>query len=236
MNEASKPEPVSVTLQKHKSSYLRDLVYGAIDGSVSTFAVVSAVIGAHFSVVIILVLGLANLFADGFSMASANFLGTKTEKDEYDYYEDFEEDQIDKVPHQEIEEIRQIFAAKGFNEEETETIVQKITSDEKLWVKTMMREEYGLAEKIRSPWKAAICTFLAFMVCGFIPLIPFIFGLKHAFLEACISTGILFFLIGAIKSKWSPKSWWYSGFMILFIGAIAASIAFLVGFIFNYYL
>ncbi len=194
-------------LQKDKSSYLRDIIYGAIDGSVSTFAVVSGVIGADFSVIVILVLGFANLFADGFSMAAANFLGTKTEKEEYDYYEDFEENQIDESPHQEIEEIRQIFSAKGFNDEETETIVKKITSDEKLWVTTMMREEYGLAERIRSPWKAAFCTFSAFMICGFVPLIPFIFKIKHTFLAACISLGLILFLYGAIKSKWSPKNW-----------------------------
>ncbi len=236
MDQNNKQDLASTMLQQQKSSYLRDFVYGAIDGSVSTFAVVSGVIGAHFSIIVILVLGLANLFADGFSMAAANFLGTKTEKDEYDYYEDFEEEQIDKAPHHEIEEIRQIFAAKGFNEEETETIVKKITSDEKLWVKTMMREEYGLAEKIRSPWKAGFCTFTAFMICGFIPLIPFILKFKNAFLEAGIITSILFFLIGAIKSKWSPKSWWYSGFTILFIGGIAAAIAFLVGFLFSHYL
>src|SRR5262245_35559039 len=118
---------------ERRHSYLKDFVYGAIDGSVTTFAVVSGVAGAALSSQIIIVLGLANLFGDGFSMAVGNFLGTKSEAQQRDQARKMEEQHIEKVPEGEREEVRQIFAKKGFQGEELEKVVRVITSDKKQW-------------------------------------------------------------------------------------------------------
>jgi vacuolar iron transporter family protein len=95
-------------------SYLRDWVYGGIDGAVTTFAVAAGVAGASLSPQIVLILGFANLLADGFSMAVANYSGTQTEREQYERLIAIEHKHIAAVPDGEREEIRQIFAKKGF--------------------------------------------------------------------------------------------------------------------------
>lgn len=210
-------------------NYLRDWIYGGIDGAVTTFAVVSGVAGAQLSPWIILVLGFANLFADGFSMAASNFLGTKAEHDDWHRLEEIENRHIDLAPEGEREEIRQIFALKGFAGEDLQRIVQLVTANRKRWVRTMLTEEYGLPQEVRSPWIAAISTFTAFIVCGLIPLFPYLLKVPNALTMSIIMTGTVFMAIGSAKSKWSTVSWWHSGLTTLLIGAIAAALAYAVG-------
>ena len=210
-------------------NYLRDWIYGGIDGSVTTFAVVSGVAGAGLSPWIILVLGFANLFADGFSMAASNYLGTKAEHEDLQRLEAVENRHIDMEPEGEREEVRQIFQQKGFAGDDLRRIVQLITADRKRWVRTMLTEEYGLPHEVRSPWIAALSTFSSFFVCGLIPLLPYLFQLKHAFVLSLIVTAAIFFAIGSVKSRWSTASWLRSGFVTLFVGAIAAGLAYVAG-------
>ena len=100
--------------QGPRVSYLRDWVYGGIDGTVTTFAVVAGVTGAALSTKALLILGVANLLADGFSMAAANFSGSKAEIEEYEQLRNMEERHVEIAPEGEREEVRQIFRAKGF--------------------------------------------------------------------------------------------------------------------------
>jgi len=210
-------------------NYLRDWIYGGIDGAVTTFAVVSGVAGARLAPWIILVLGFANLLADGFSMAASNFLGTKAEQDDLHRLELIENRHIELAPEGEREEVRQIFQSKGFAGQDLERIVQLVTSDRKRWVRTMLTEEYGLPREIRSSWIAAMSTFTAFLICGLVPLVPFLFKVSHAFEVSIIMTGTVFLVIGSAKSRWSTASWWRSGFTTLLVGAIAAALAYSAG-------
>jgi vacuolar iron transporter family protein len=210
-------------------NYLRDWIYGGIDGAVTTFAVVSGVAGAQLAPWIILALGFANLFADGFSMAASNFLGTKAEQEDLHRLEVIENRHIDLAPEGEREEVRQIFQAKGFDGQDLERIVELVTADRKRWVRTMLTEEYGLPREIRSSWIAAISTFSAFLICGLVPLLPFLFRVSHAFEVSIIMTAIVFIAIGSAKSKWSTASWWRSGLMTLLVGAVAAALAYAAG-------
>ena len=212
-----------------KHNYLRDWIYGGIDGSVTTFAVVSGVAGARLSPWVILVMGFANLFADGFSMAASNYLGTKAEHDDLRRLEAVENRHIDMAPEGEREEVRQIFQQKGFAGEDLRRIVQLITADRGRWVRTMLTEEYGLPHEVRSPWIAALSTFISFFICGLIPLLPYLFDFTHAFVLSLIVTGAIFFAIGSAKSRWSTSSWLRSGVVTLFVGAIAASLAYVAG-------
>ena len=149
-----------------RHNYLRDWVYGGIDGSVTTFAVVAGVVGAHLSTGVILILGAANLLADGFSMAASNYLATKAERDDAEHLEAIEQRHVEADPEGEREEVRQIFGAKGLRGEELERVVELVTSDRALWVRTMLTEEYGLPWEVRSPWRAGLSTFSAFLFCG----------------------------------------------------------------------
>jgi VIT1/CCC1 family predicted Fe2+/Mn2+ transporter len=210
-------------------NYLRDWIYGGIDGAVTTLAVVTGVAGAQLSKWIILALGFANLFADGFSMAASNYLGTKAELDDWQRLERIENRHIEITPEGEREEVRQIFARKGFEGDDLERIVELVTADRKRWVQTMLTDEYGLPQQVRSPWIAAISTFTAFLICGLVPVLPFALGMDHALVVSVILTGVVFVAIGSIKSKWSTSPWWRSGLATLSVGAIAALLAYSAG-------
>jgi len=212
-----------------RQNYLRDWIYGGIDGSVTTFAVVSGVVGARLSPWIILVLGFANLLADGFSMAASNFLGTRAEHEDLKRLEAVEYRHVDLAPEGEREEVRQIFRSKGFAGEDLTRLVDLITSDRARWVRTMLTEEYGLPQEVRSPGLAAITTFSAFLVCGLVPLLPYLFGSSNPLVLSMIMTGGVFFAIGSVKSRWSTSVWWSSGLSTLAIGTIAAGLAYAVG-------
>ena len=213
-----------------KASYLRDWVYGGIDGAITTFAIVAGSVGAGFSDRVALILGVANIVADGFSMAAANYSGTKAEHDEYRRLRAIEERHIRLVPDGEIEEIRQIFAAKGFDGDDLERVVAVITADRERWITTMMAEEYGLASPPRCAWRAGGSTVGAFLICGLVPLLPLLLGLAYPFLWAIGLTALVFLAIGSIKSAWSVAPWWASGLETLGIGLAAASLAYAIGF------
>ena len=234
MEHEHSPDAIRERLESGpKHNYLRDWIYGGIDGAVTTLAVVTGVAGAQLSSWIILALGFANLFADGFSMAASNYLGTKSEHDDWRRLQAIENRHIDLAPEGEREEVRQIFERKGFEGEELGRIVELITSDRKRWVQTMLAEEYGLPNEVRSPWVAALCTFTAFLICGLVPLLPYLSSTTHSLRLSMILTGIVFFAIGSIKSRWSTSTWWQSGSTTLLVGAIAASLAYLAGIIAN---
>jgi vacuolar iron transporter family protein len=212
-----------------KINYLRDWVYGGIDGAVTTFAIVAGAVGADLQVRVVLILGVANLLADGFSMAAANFSGTRTENEDYDRLRRMEERHIRLYPDGEREEIRQIYRNKGFRGGRLDALVDLITSRTENWIDTMLVEEHGLALVRRSAWIAAASTFTAFVLCGCVPLLPFVFGLPSAALLATVTTALVFFGIGSFKSMWSTYSWWRSGTETLIIGMAAALLAYLVG-------
>jgi VIT1/CCC1 family predicted Fe2+/Mn2+ transporter len=224
------PRDIARRLQQGpRISYLRDWVYGGIDGTVTTFAVVAGVVGAELSTNALLILGTANLLADGFSMAAANYSGTKAEIEEYEQVRRMEERHVEFAPDGEREEIRQIFQAKGFSGEALDSAVDVITAKRERWIDTMMTEEHGLPPISRSPAQAALWTFLAFLLCGAIPLLPFAVGAPGSALASTVMTGVTFFLIGSLRSRWSPAPWWRTGMETFLIGIAAAGLAYLAG-------
>ena len=179
-------------------------------------------------------LGAANIVADGFSMAAGNYTGTKSEREEYDRIRAYEEQQIVHDRAGEIEEVREIYRAKGFEGADLERAVEIITEEKDRWVSTMMTEEYGVPLSERSPTRAAAGTFVAFLLCGVVPLLPFVVSpwlldQNQAFAVCILMTGLTFFAIGSVKSMWSVNTWWRSGAETLAIGLAAAGIAYLIG-------
>jgi VIT1/CCC1 family predicted Fe2+/Mn2+ transporter len=212
-----------------RPSYLRDWVYGGIDGAVTTFAVVSGVAGAQLSPRIVIVIGLANILADGFSMAASNYSATKTEIDDRTRLEAVEREHIRTYPEGEREELRQILEKKGLSGETLEGAVAAISGHKRTWIETMLTDEYGLPATVRSPWRAGMHTFLAFMLCGSIPLLPYLLGVANPLLWATLLTAVVFLAIGSAKSRWSLDHWLKSALETLAIGMGAASLAYLVG-------
>lgn len=218
--------------ERRRPSYLGDAILGGIDGCVTTFAVVAGAVGGGFSSVVIIVLGVANLLADGFSMAVSNYQGTKSQRQEVEQARRSEERQVEEIPEGEREEVRQIFAAKGFSGETLDKIVETITNDERLWVNTMLTEELGLELEGPDPLRAALATGTAFLMVGLLPLIPFlipIFPVDTRFMASAVAAGFAFFAVGAAKGIVLNRPVVRSGVETFLTGGGAALLAFLVG-------
>jgi VIT1/CCC1 family predicted Fe2+/Mn2+ transporter len=218
-----------------------DFIYGSIDGAVTTFAIVAGVMGASLPSGIILILGFANLFADGFSMAAANYQASKARNEFIEMKRKQEEWEIDNLEEQERDEIRDIYREKGFKNGLLEDVVRIITSRRKVWVDTMMKEELGLIEDEKNPMDSSVSTFVGFNLIGLIPLIPFMvfmaIGIElnsEAFVYSIVSVLAAFFLVGMIKGKIVKKSMMRSGINTLIIGGIAAVVAYMVGYGLNF--
>lgn len=216
-------------------SYLRDFVYGAVDGTVTTFAVVAGVAGAGLDATVVLVLGVANLVADGFSMAVSNFLGARSEGQRRERTRREEEHHVARVPHGEREEVRQLLGTWGLEGRLREEVVDVVTADRERWVRLMMEQEHGLPTSPTVPWSAALATFVAFVVVGSIPLLPFVVdaapGLQAGspFGWSTAMTALAFVLIGVAKAVVVGQPKWRSALETLLVGGAAATLAYLVG-------
>lgn len=234
------PERIRRRLRERSGAgYLGDAVFGAIDGCVTTFAVVAGAMGAGLSNTVVIILGFANLIADGFSMAVSNYLGTKSERERVEQARRDEERHIAQVPEGEREEIRQIFAHKGFHGEVLERIVDVITANPKLWVDTMVTEELGLHLTGRSPVRAGVATFLAFLVVGFVPLLSFLVPDLDQTQRFALSIGmaaLAFTAVGVAKAFVVDKPLFRAGLETLLTGGGAAALAYLIGALLRHWL
>lgn len=216
-------------------SYLRDFIYGAVDGAVTTFAVVAGVAGANLDETVVIILGVANLLADGFSMAASNFLGSRAQRQQREHARREEQRHIRLVPEGEREEIRQIYARKGFAGEDLERVVDVITSDRELWAETMLTEELGFGSNEPSEYRAALATLAAFVTVGSLPLLVYVYDLvapghvDHAFTWSAVMTGVGFLVVGGMKSRFVDQSWWRSALETLLVGGLAAALAYAAG-------
>lgn len=218
-----------------RPSYLGDAVLGAVDGTITTFAIVASAAGAGLSAGVALVVGLANVLADGFSMAAGNALRARADLEILDQTRAMEEHHVATVPEGEREEVRQIFAAKGFDGEALEQAVSIVTGDRRRWIDTMLREEHGLRLNPPQPWTTAWVTFVAFVAAGLVPLLPlvavrvFLGAGRDAFLASAVATAVTFFLVGWLKGRVLERAPLRQGLETLGVGALAASLAWLVG-------
>ena len=215
------------------SAYIGDLVYGANDGIITTFAVVAGVSGADLDVRIVIILGCANLVADGVSMAFGNYLGTKSDQELARRLREEEEWEVANIPDYERKEIEDIYKAKGFEGRDLERAVDIITSDKKRWVEVMMKEEHAIFadENPRAPIKNAFATLVAFVGAGAVPLLPYFFirANGNLFAFSIIFTAAALFTVGALRSFIIKKMWVKAGAEMLIVGAIAAGIAYFIG-------
>jgi len=211
--------------------YLSDIVFAANDGIITTFAVVAGSAGAGLDPAVVIILGMANLLADGASMGLGNYLGKKSEKGYIRQLKKKEAWEIEHVPEQEREEIRKIFAQKGFQGTDLDRVIEILTSDKKVWVDTMLKEEFGIIDDDESsPARHSWVTFIAFAIAGVLPILPyFIITTGNLFAISIMTTAITLYVVGALRYKFSDSNWWVAGLEMLFVGGIAASIAYYVG-------
>jgi VIT1/CCC1 family predicted Fe2+/Mn2+ transporter len=217
------------------NDYLGEFVYGGIDGSITTFAVVAGAAGAAMDSSVIIILGMANLIADGFAMSVGSYLSAKAEQEQYSKVVDQERQEIENDRESEIQEVKEIYQKKGFKGELLDQVVTTVTSDEKVWVDVMMKYEKEMIPDQRKPILIGATTFVSFLLLGFIPIgyylwDYFLFPLTHHFLMSCILTGFCFVIIGWIRGKVAAVNPIKTAFETLLLGGSAAVLSYLVGF------
>jgi vacuolar iron transporter family protein len=246
--EAYKSNDVKATIAAHSHAghghsekhfggkYIKSVVYGGLDGIITTFAVVSGVTGAKLSTGILLILGFANLFADGISMAFGDFLSTRAEQEYHKAERKREEWEVDNHLEGERQEMVEIYMQRGLSKTDAQKVVAIISKNKKTFVDIMMLEELGIVEDTESPYKNAFATFFSFAIFGFIPLLTYLlsyFSLIAAtnqFLVACLLTGLALFSLGAVKTRVTEQNFVIAGVEMLLIGGIAAAVAYGIGF------
>jgi VIT1/CCC1 family predicted Fe2+/Mn2+ transporter len=212
--------------------YIHDIVYGANDGIVTTFAIVSGVAGAELASSVVIILGLANVLADGLSMGLGNYLSNKSRQDNYHRILKEELKEIQDMPEIEREEIREIYEKKGLSGAELEMVTAALTRDAKVWADTMMIEEHGLMSgEEGSPVLHALSTFFAFLVFGSIPIAPYLFlpATESQFSVTVVTTGIALLLLGFLRSYVTRERLIKGPLEILGIGALCALASYAVG-------
>lgn len=215
--------------------YIAEFVYGGIDGAITTFAVVAGAEGASLGIQVVVILGLANLIADGFSMSVGNFFSTKADRDTFERHKQVEYWEIENLRDKEVQEIREIYAAKGFKGELLEQVVEVITANKDVWVDTMMKEELEMVKSDKAPYKTAGMTFFSFLIVGSVPLLSYVFTgtgpsvQEDLFLYSCILTGVALAIVGSLKSIVTEKNILFGIFETLLLGGLAAFLAYFVG-------
>ncbi len=214
--------------------YLGEFVYGGIDGAVTTFAVVSGAVGAGLNNKIIIILGFANLLADGFAMSVGAYLSSKSVKDNYNKHKAIEYWEVDHLPDLERKEVEDIYRNKGFDGGLLQQVVDTITADKDRWVDVMMKDELKMSEERKSPFIMGFVTYISFISIGIIPLIIYVWDYiatfpGNLFVWTSILTSIGFILIGFLKTYVTQTSKLKGILETLVLGVLAAMVSYFVG-------
>lgn len=220
-----------------KSDYLGCVIYGGLDGIVTTFAVVSGVMGASLEASIILILGFANLLGDGFSMATGAFLSARSEREVYRRERQQAAEQVVNEPEKEKGVLAEIYEEQGYPKKDAHKLQEILSRDPGRWVGVILAEKHLMLPERRKPILEALATFAAFVVAGSLPLLVFVidtifhvgFAPNTAFLAATMLSGLALFGLGAAKVLVIGKNPVRSGIEMLLVGSIAAGVAFAVG-------
>lgn len=216
-------------------AYIGEFVYGGIDGAITTFAVVAGAAGADAAVHWVLIFGFANLIADGFSMSVGNYFSVKSEQDNFEKHVAIEYWEVEHLREKEVEEIRDIYAAKGFKGELLEQVVEVITSNDDVWVDTMMKEELEMVKDDKTPLKTSIATFISFNLIGLIPLLSYLLTIffeidkTMLFPVSCIGTAIALGIVGYMRGWVTQTGKMKAMFQTILLGGLAAFLAYYVG-------
>lgn len=227
-------ETAKMHLEKHaenKGSMLRQLILGGQDGLVNTLGVILAVAAATSDIKIVIIAGMAAAVAESISMAAVGYTSAKAAHDYYKAKRAQEEREVEEIPEVEREEIKLIYYRKGLRGKQLDEIVSGITSDKKLWVDTMMVEEFGLSEsEDLNPTSEALWIGLSAFIGSLIPLIPFfLLSVSSAVVAAIGVSVVTLFGVGVLKAKTTEGSWWKGGLEMAAIGMGAAIAGYLIG-------
>jgi VIT1/CCC1 family predicted Fe2+/Mn2+ transporter len=232
--------------QSHFQNYFKEVIYGGIDGIITTFAVVAGFSGAalsnetttQLSFLVVLLFGLANLFADGVSMGLGNFLSVRSDQDLYRSRRKLETEAVQKGSQLEIEETLAILKEKGYSASDAHALTSLYQKNETFWIDFMMEHKLQMSDPTGdNPVLTGLATFMSFLIFGSIPLMPFIVaGPSHpnsVFVYSVIGTFAALIALGLLKWRVVGSGLFASLTEVIAVGGSAATIAFFVGSFFS---
>lgn len=231
--------------QRHEEShsdsgdYLKAMVFGGLDGILTSFAIVAGAAGGQLSVAVVLVLGFSNIFADALSMGVGEYLSSKAHNEYVLAEKRREEWELKNHREGEILEMVEIFEERGMSRQDAEDVIGKMAKYDDFFINLMMNEELGLQVPTGDDdtIKEGFVMFVSFAFFGAMPLLGYIIvpvmvpgASQHTlFSVACLVTAATLFTMGAIKSQFGTRSWYTSGFEMLILGGSCAVLAFEIG-------
>ena len=239
---AAGPRSVLDTILKRErwhgrgGSWVADAIYGVNDGLGAVFGIVSGVAGAtnnqqHY----ILISGLAGMIASSLSMGAGAYLAVKSEAEVYEAEIAREKAEVEENPEEEIEEMSLFYQLQGFSPEEAQKMAERLGQNPDQMVQAMAQSELGLSEhNFPNPWKSSASAAISTAIGAFIPIIPFFFmsGIAAVVWAFAISI-VAHFLVGAVKSLITLRSWWASGLEMTIVGVIEAAVTYGLGLAFG---
>jgi VIT1/CCC1 family predicted Fe2+/Mn2+ transporter/demethoxyubiquinone hydroxylase (CLK1/Coq7/Cat5 family) len=242
MAAPANPKTVLDTILKRErwhgrgGSWVADAIYGVNDGLGAVFGIVSGVAGAtgnqqHY----VLISGLAGMLASSLSMGAGAYLAGKSEGEVYEAEIAREKAEVEENPEEEIEEMALFYQLQGFSVEESQKMAERLAENPEQLVQAMAQSELGLSEhRFPNPWKSAVSASISTAVGAFIPIVPFFFmsGLP-AVIVAFVVSIVAHFVVGAVKSLITIRSWWASGFEMTLVGIIEAVVTYSLGLAFG---
>lgn len=222
--------------EKHSTNNsLRDVILGGQDGLVNMLGIALGVIAAGGSTHVLVVTGIAAAITESISMGAVAYTSFGSDRDFYLAERAREQNEIEATPEDEREEVREIYAAKGFKGQLLDDVVSTITSNRETWISTMMDEELHLQPvEQRSLLRSAVIVTVATLIGHFIPIVPFILVARTpAIIAAIILSAVTLFAVGVYSAKTLVGDWRKSGIQMVVIGLGAAALGFLIGRLFH---
>jgi len=227
--------------EHHKSGgdRMKSIIFGGLDGIITTFAVVAGAGGGGLSVSTVLIMGFSSLVADALSMGVGDALSSKAESEVAVRERKREKWEFENYPEGEIKEMVEIYTGRGMTTEDASSVIHTLSKYPEMFIDLMMKDELGMdapGENWDHIKSGAIC-FASFLLFGSVPLLGFVAFLPLSLDDTTLFyisiglTAVTLFVLGAIKSSFTTRSWWASGLEILVLGAATASTAYLIGWI-----
>jgi VIT1/CCC1 family predicted Fe2+/Mn2+ transporter len=220
---------------------LKPIIFGGLDGILTSFAIVAGSAGGNLSPQVVLVLGFSNIFADALSMGVGEFLSSKANNEWILSERRREEWEMENYPEGEIREMIEIYESKGLSHEDATQVITVMSKYKDFYVDLMMSQELGLQvpedDHVMESFREGIVMFCSFAFFGALPLLGYVIipatfselDESYLFLSACFVTGFVLFLMGSVKSHFSSQGWFRSGMETLLLGGACATSAFTIG-------
>jgi VIT1/CCC1 family predicted Fe2+/Mn2+ transporter len=209
--------------------WLRPAVFGVTDGLVSNTALIAGVASAGVSAHNVVITGLAGLASGAFSMATGEYVSVASQSELTRAEIELEKRELERVPAAEQRELAAIYRKRGLDPELAAEVARQLHRDPEQTWRIHAREELGVdPDDLPSPWTAAFSSFVAFGLGAVLPVLPYLLGATTLTLSVVLG-GVGLFTAGAVVSRFTTRTWWYSGGRQLALGALAAGVTSAIG-------